>query len=158
ARRVARVLLGMGPRDARVLDDPGACGVDLLGSRRVHLRGADRAARAAARAVAGDLARPAVRVHPRGPRRDPSRRCEHPHCVNAHGRSGDLARALLLRVPPRVACRRPAVQRGGCLMVRYLRLLRLFFRTELQYELEYRLNLLLEIFQTIVVTSTSVAA
>ena len=30
-------------------------------------------------------------------------------------------------------------------MVRYIRLLRLFFRTELQYELEYRLNLLLEI-------------
>jgi viologen exporter family transport system permease protein len=43
-------------------------------------------------------------------------------------------------------------------MVRYLRLLRLFYRTELQYELEYRLNLILEIFQTIVVTSTSVGA
>jgi viologen exporter family transport system permease protein len=43
-------------------------------------------------------------------------------------------------------------------MTRYLRLLRLFFRTELQYELEYRLNLLLEIVQTGVVTATSVAA
>lgn len=43
-------------------------------------------------------------------------------------------------------------------MTRYLRLLRLFFRTELQYELEYRLNLLLEIVQTVVVTSTSVGA
>src|SRR5256712_8474080 len=36
--------------------------------------------------------------------------------------------------------------------------LRLFFRTELQYELEYRLNLILEIFQTVVVTATSVGA
>ena len=43
-------------------------------------------------------------------------------------------------------------------MVRYVRLLRLFFRTELQYEMEYRLNLLLEIVQTIVVTATSVGA
>jgi ABC-2 type transport system permease protein len=37
-------------------------------------------------------------------------------------------------------------------------LLRLFFRTELQYELEYRLNLVLEILQTVVVTATSVGA
>jgi ABC-2 type transport system permease protein len=44
------------------------------------------------------------------------------------------------------------------LIVRYLRLLRLFFRTELQYELEYRFNILLEILQTVVVTATSVAA
>jgi len=43
-------------------------------------------------------------------------------------------------------------------MVRYVRLLQLFFRTELQYELEYRLNLVLEIIQTVVVTGTSVAA
>src|SRR6202022_2636746 len=52
----------------------------------------------------------------------------------------------------------PPVQRGGRLMIRYIRLLRLFFRTELQYELEYRLNLVLEIVQTVVVTATSVAA
>jgi ABC-2 type transport system permease protein len=43
-------------------------------------------------------------------------------------------------------------------MVRYARLLKLFFRTELQYELEYRLNLLLEIMQTVIVTATSVGA
>jgi len=43
-------------------------------------------------------------------------------------------------------------------MTRYLRLLRIFFRTELQYELEYRLNLLLEIVQSIVVIATSVGA
>jgi viologen exporter family transport system permease protein len=43
-------------------------------------------------------------------------------------------------------------------MTRYLRLLRLFFHTELQYELEYRFNLLLEIVQTVVVTTTSVGA
>ncbi|TMF80268.1 MAG: hypothetical protein E6I18_06085 [Chloroflexi bacterium] len=43
-------------------------------------------------------------------------------------------------------------------MIRYARLLRLFFRTELQYELEYRLNLILEILQTVVVTATSVGA
>src|SRR2546428_3598170 len=36
--------------------------------------------------------------------------------------------------------------------------LRLFFRPEPNYELEYRLNLILEIFQTVVVTSTSVGA
>src|SRR5207245_4594329 len=54
--------------------------------------------------------------------------------------------------------RGPGVQRGGCLMIRYARLLRLFSRTELQYELEYRLNLILEILQTVVVTATSVGA
>src|SRR5256714_2749657 len=43
-------------------------------------------------------------------------------------------------------------------MTRYLRLLRIFFRTELQYELEYRLNLLLEIVQSIVVIATGVGA
>jgi ABC-2 type transport system permease protein len=42
--------------------------------------------------------------------------------------------------------------------VRYLRLLALFFRTELQYELEYRTNLLLEIMQIVVIITTSVAA
>jgi len=43
-------------------------------------------------------------------------------------------------------------------MTRYLRLLRLFFRAELQYELEYRLNFVLEIVETAVVTATSVGA
>jgi ABC-2 type transport system permease protein len=43
-------------------------------------------------------------------------------------------------------------------MRRYLRLVRIFFRTELQYEMEYRLNLLLEIVQGIVVIATSVGA
>jgi ABC-2 type transport system permease protein len=42
--------------------------------------------------------------------------------------------------------------------VRYLRLIALFFRTELQYELEYRTNLLLEIVQTVVIIVTSVGA
>src|SRR4029079_506283 len=65
-----------------------------------------------------------------------------------------LARVVL----PGMARRGPPVQRGRRLMVRYLRLLRLFFRTELQYELAYRLTLVLEIVQTIVVTATSVGA
>jgi ABC-2 type transport system permease protein len=43
-------------------------------------------------------------------------------------------------------------------MVRYVRLLALFFRTELQYELEYRANLLLELVQSIVIIATSVGA
>ncbi len=43
-------------------------------------------------------------------------------------------------------------------MTRYVRLLRLFARTELQYALEYRLNFALEIMQMIVVAGTSVAA
>ncbi len=43
-------------------------------------------------------------------------------------------------------------------MTRYLRLLRLFAKTELQYALAYRLNLALEIMQMIVVAGTSVAA
>ncbi len=43
-------------------------------------------------------------------------------------------------------------------MTRYLRLLRLFIRTELQFALEYRVNLVLEIMQMIVVAGTSVAA
>lgn len=42
--------------------------------------------------------------------------------------------------------------------MRYLRLLALFFRTELQYELEYRTNLLLEIMQIVVIITTSVGA
>lgn len=43
-------------------------------------------------------------------------------------------------------------------MTRYLRLLRLFIRTELQFALEYRVNLLLEVMQMIVVAGTSIAA
>ena len=43
-------------------------------------------------------------------------------------------------------------------MLRYLRLLRLFIRTELQFALEYRTNLALDILQTVVVVATSVAA
>ncbi|MGH2377181.1 MAG: ABC transporter permease [Candidatus Limnocylindria bacterium] len=43
-------------------------------------------------------------------------------------------------------------------MVRYLRLLRIFARSELQYAMEYRFNLLLEIMQIIVVSITSIAA
>jgi ABC-2 type transport system permease protein len=43
-------------------------------------------------------------------------------------------------------------------VIRYLRLLRIFARTELQFELQYRFNLLLEIMQIVVVSSTSVAA
>ncbi len=43
-------------------------------------------------------------------------------------------------------------------MDHYLRLLRLFIRTELQFALEYRVNLVLEIIQMIVVAGTSLAA
>jgi len=43
-------------------------------------------------------------------------------------------------------------------MTRYLRLLRLFFSTDLQYELEYRTNLVLDIVQTIVIMATSIGA
>jgi ABC-2 type transport system permease protein len=42
--------------------------------------------------------------------------------------------------------------------VRYLRLLRLFFSTELQFELEYRTNLIVDLLQTVVIMVTSVAA
>jgi len=42
--------------------------------------------------------------------------------------------------------------------VRYLRLLALFFRTELAYELEYRTNLALELLQMVVIITTSVGA
>ena len=42
--------------------------------------------------------------------------------------------------------------------MRYLRLLALFFRTELAYELEYRTNLALELLQMVVIVTTSVAA
>lgn len=42
--------------------------------------------------------------------------------------------------------------------MRYLRLLWIFLRTELQYALAYRVNLALEVMQNIVVTGTSVAA
>jgi len=43
-------------------------------------------------------------------------------------------------------------------VTRYVRLLRLFFSTELQYELEYRTNLVLDIVQTIVIMVTSIGA
>ena len=43
-------------------------------------------------------------------------------------------------------------------MTRYLRLLALFVRTELQFALEYRVNLVLELMQMVVVAGTSVAA
>ena len=43
-------------------------------------------------------------------------------------------------------------------MRRYLRLLRLFFTTELQYELEYRTNLILDLVQTVVIIVTSIGA
>jgi ABC-2 type transport system permease protein len=43
-------------------------------------------------------------------------------------------------------------------MVRYLRLLWIFLRTEMQYELEYRTNLALEIIQSLVIMATSVGA
>ena len=42
--------------------------------------------------------------------------------------------------------------------MRYLRLLGVFFRTELAYELEYRTNLALEILQMVVIITTSVGA
>jgi len=42
--------------------------------------------------------------------------------------------------------------------VRYLRLLAIFFRTELAYELEYRTNLALELLQMVVIITTSVGA
>jgi ABC-2 type transport system permease protein len=42
--------------------------------------------------------------------------------------------------------------------VRYLRLLALFFSTELQFEIEYRANLIMDIVQTVVIIATSVAA
>ena len=42
--------------------------------------------------------------------------------------------------------------------MRYLRLLALFFRTELAYELEYRTNLTLELLQMVVIITTSVGA
>jgi ABC-2 type transport system permease protein len=43
-------------------------------------------------------------------------------------------------------------------MTRYLGLLRLFIRTELQFALEYRVNVALEVMQMIVVAGTSIAA
>lgn len=43
-------------------------------------------------------------------------------------------------------------------MTRYLRLLRLFFSTDLQYELEYRTNLVMDILQTVVIMATSIGA
>lgn len=43
-------------------------------------------------------------------------------------------------------------------MVRYLRLMAIFARSELQFAMEYRFNLLLEIMQIVVVSATSIAA
>lgn len=43
-------------------------------------------------------------------------------------------------------------------MVRYVRLLWIFLRTEMQYELEYRTNLVLDIMQSLVIMGTSVGA
>jgi ABC-2 type transport system permease protein len=43
-------------------------------------------------------------------------------------------------------------------VLRYVRLLWLFFRTELQYELEYRANVVLDMVQSVVIMGTSLAA
>lgn len=43
-------------------------------------------------------------------------------------------------------------------MLRHLRLFRLFARTELQYEMEYRANLAIELVQMVVIISTSIGA
>ena len=43
-------------------------------------------------------------------------------------------------------------------MLRYLRLIAIFLRAELQYEVEYRTNLAVEIMQTVVIVVTSVGA
>src|SRR5207245_11654385 len=145
SRRGACVPVGMGPRDAGVLDDTGPRSPDVLGPGCVHLRGPDRATCASSWAATNDRARAAVRLHPWRPRRDPPRRRDHSHRTPAHGGAGRLGGDLLLRLPTRVARGSPPIQRGRRLMVRYVRLLQLFFRTELQYELEYRLNLVLEI-------------
>ncbi|MGH2602072.1 MAG: ABC transporter permease, partial [Dehalococcoidia bacterium] len=43
-------------------------------------------------------------------------------------------------------------------MLRYLRLLAIFIRSEMQFAMEYRFNLVLEVMQIVVVSGTSVAA
>ncbi len=43
-------------------------------------------------------------------------------------------------------------------MTRYLRLLAIFFRTEVQFELAYRVNFLAELFSLVMIVATSVAA
>src|SRR5256885_16152309 len=57
-----------------------------------------------------------------------------------------------------MARRRAPVQCGWRVMVRYVRLLWIFLRTEMQYELEYRTNLVLDIMQSLVIMGTSVGA
>src|SRR2546430_16056688 len=87
-----------------------------------------------------------------------SRRGQRRAGFGPHRRSGAVGGRLLHRIPATVAGRRAPVQRGWRVMVRYVRLLWIFLRTEMQYELEYRTNLVLDIMQSLVIMGTSVGA
>src|SRR4029079_19253875 len=69
---------------------------------------------------------------------------------------GGLVGVLVGAVRHDLARRRAPVQRGG--RMRYVRLLRIFIRTELQFALEYRANLALGLVEEVVIVTSSLLA
>src|SRR5207244_12884019 len=100
----------------------------------------------------------ALRVRPRDPGRDPARRRHGRARTAVPRRSGGVARSVHPRVPLRVARRTARVQRGGRLVVHYLRMFRAFAASEFPFEREYRGNFYLSIFEMFLVIGTSIGA
>src|SRR5688572_1761788 len=96
---------------------------------------------------AGRVVCAALRVHPGGPRGDTARRGASRALPLVPGRSGGVARTHDHRLPVRVAGGAPRIQRGGSLMIRYLRMFRAFASSEFQFEMEYRGNFYLSILE-----------
>src|SRR5688572_17429624 len=124
----------------------------------LHLRGSDRAARTHAGMDADRVVCAAVRVHPRGSRGDTAGRRDARALPLVPRRSGGVARTHDHRLPVRVAGGAPRIQRGGRLMIRYLRMFRAFASSEFQFEMEYRGNFYLSIVEMFLVIGTSIAA
>src|SRR6266511_6071419 len=148
----------LGRRDRDVLapahqHDQHAAAADI-----VHLRRPDRAPVAHAGGTPGHLVRAAVRLRPGHPGGDPARRRDARARPVVSRRPGGVARTFHHRLPVRVACRPARVQRGGRLMIRYLRMFRAFAASEFQFEMEYRGNFYLSIFEMFLVIGTSIAA
>src|ERR1035437_877542 len=150
----------LGPGRAGLLDDPGGGSREYFRSGRIHLRRPDRAPGAAARRAPEHRLRLAVQLHAWRSRRH--------FAGGPNGRAGAgagrgasrLGWPVVLWLPGYLASRPAPVQRGRSLtaMRRYLIILGLFVRTEVQREIEYRANLLMEVVQMLLVVGSSVGA
>src|SRR6266498_1404010 len=158
ARRGPQLHDRLGRRDRDVLAPAHQHGQHAAAADIVHLRRPDRAPVAHAGGTPGHLVRAAVRLRPGHPGGDPARRRDARARPVVSRRPGGVARTFHHRLPVRVACRPARVQRGGRLMIRYLRMFRAFAASEFQFEMEYRGNFYLSIFEMFLVIGTSIGA